>query len=167
MAIWPELVFLDAHLFLGGEIRALWNAPMHEMLPGIEYEGNYRGPISPFVTTFLFCTSLVGRGKLSKFNVGPVTAKFENCCSTTFKSLTWEAKVLVRSRASSRTIFERPCCNTRSGYPAGKLNFLRNFKLGLKEVSCFPKYAHIAVHLIGRGYFLARQRETSSPSMKR
>ena len=40
--------------------------------------------------------------------------------------ITWEAKVLVRSRASSRTIFKRPCCSARGGYPDEKLNFLRD-----------------------------------------
>ena len=49
---------------------------MYEMLPEIEYEDNYQVPISPFVTSILLCSILVGRGKFSKFKVGPVTAKF-------------------------------------------------------------------------------------------
>ena len=51
---------------------------MYEMLPEIEYEGNYQVPISPFVNSIVFCSTLVGCGKLSKFKVVPVTAKFEN-----------------------------------------------------------------------------------------
>ena len=43
--------------------------------------------------------------------------------------VTWEAKVLVRFRASSRTTFERQCCSERGGYPARKLNFLRDYEL--------------------------------------
>ena len=51
---------------------------MYEMLPEIVNEGNYQVPITPFVTSILFFPTLVGRGKFSKFKVGPVTAKFED-----------------------------------------------------------------------------------------
>ena len=60
-------------------------------------------------------------------------------CSITFIQVTWEAKVLVRSWASSQTIFEHPCCRARGGYPARKLNFLWDFKLRFKDSTTFSK----------------------------
>ena len=51
-------LYLGAHLFFGGEIRALWKAPMYEMLPEIENEDNYQAPFPPFLWTSSFFTSL-------------------------------------------------------------------------------------------------------------
>ena len=46
---------------------------MREMLPEIEYEGNYEVPLSPFVTSIFFWFILVGHGNFSNFKLGPVT----------------------------------------------------------------------------------------------
>ena len=58
---------------------------MCETLPENEYEGNYQVPVSPFVNSILFCSTLVGHGEFSKFKMDPVTAEIENRYSICFK----------------------------------------------------------------------------------